>query len=132
MSIEYVTLDATPAAEPCAGNRAPEGVQKAECRRYKELLEKRFPDYANHGVSLVIKRNPHEDGDYFEVNAVYRDGNEEAEDYANFMQNNIPETWDDVTVKSRCPVGCDHKTNTKCTLSCYEPNEVREGFKIQL
>ncbi len=96
--IEYLSLCSSPNAETCVGVGGMTADQKAECRRYIELLHKLFPDCAEKGVSLVTKREDHEAGTYYEVNASYRDDDEEAEDYANFIQSNLPEKWTDTQV----------------------------------
>lgn len=70
----------------------------AECRRYKKMLEERFPDFTLHDVLFKITRNPHDFGDYYEVAIRFDTTNEECVEFACFVEDNLPAKWDDTAV----------------------------------
>ena len=67
---------------------------KAECGIFRRQLERQSPPPGH--ARLVIKSNEHEFGDYYEVNAVFDDGNEEETNWAYELENSLPEKWDDI------------------------------------
>lgn len=97
---EYLELACTPLSEDCVQvrpdrNYLPE--MKKEVQRFKEMLETRFPIPENliGQFGFSIKRNNHDFGMYMEVCCWFNDNNETAEDFAYFVESNLPETWDD-------------------------------------
>ena len=70
---------------------------KQECKRYEELLKKKFPIPENliGEVYFKIKRFPHDFGEYFEVCIVYNEDNEPAIEFAFTVDNNLPLTWEE-------------------------------------
>jgi hypothetical protein len=71
---------------------------RAECRRYKAMLERRFPDLPP-GVSFMVKTNPHDFGPYLEV-AIRTDDSDEADSAALLIEEYAPATWDDQEIFS--------------------------------
>lgn len=68
----------------------------AECKHYKELLEKKFPIPQNleDNVYFKLKREEHEFGSYYEVTIRYNEELEEAVNFAFNVENNLPATWE--------------------------------------
>lgn len=97
---EYVYLGSAPWDEDCV--QVDPRVDyfpalKAECLRFKELLEKKFISKPE-GCSFVIKNQAHEFGPYCEVCVCFDDDDEDEHDFAYFVEGNIPGTWDNETV----------------------------------
>jgi hypothetical protein len=69
---------------------------RAECKRYLELLEKKFTSKPE-GCSFVIKNQIHEFGTYCEVCVLYNDNDEDETNFAFFVEGNSPGKWDDET-----------------------------------
>lgn len=71
----------------------------AECRAYMAQLERQFgspPD----GATLVIRRNRHDFGTYYEVAVSYDDEDAQASEYAYNIEGCLPEKWDDEAKKT--------------------------------
>ena len=67
----------------------------AEVRRYVEMLEARFVNVPE-GAWFGLKREDGSDyGSYFEAVVYYFEGDEEASDFALFLESNCPATWKD-------------------------------------
>lgn len=100
--IDYVTLGPSPVDEDCVqvGCDDYQSQAKAECRRFKELLKKKFGE-PPFGAWFKIKGFPHDFGTYYEVIIEYTDTEEEAEEFAYHCENNLPQTWEDDTP---CPM----------------------------
>ena len=92
-------LGPTPADEPCVQvgptNYLP--AMREECRRYKAMLETRFPELPD-GLRFKITSNPHDFGTYLEVVAQADDFNPEAIEAAYCIESLTPATWDDLQV----------------------------------
>ena len=72
---------------------------KAECFVFRRQLERQSPppgDAELVRARLVVKSNPHDFGDYYEVNAVFDDKNDEESNWAYELENNLPANWDDI------------------------------------
>ena len=97
MLTEYVELGSTPAGESCAqvGADGYYDLMKVESKRYIEMLQKRFPQHEEVGISFRNKSFPHDFGSYHEVCAVYFESNELASNVAWQMQDDCPEYWAD-------------------------------------
>lgn len=95
-----VELAATPVDEPCAQVGDPDYGEKArrECRAYVAQL-KRIVTAAGKevppGARIVVKTNAHDYGTYHEVAVRFCEDDEEACDFAFWLENNQPATWDD-------------------------------------
>ena len=93
MSLNYLTLGPVPANESCAQvGVTPDyaTVAQEECHRYMELIQKWHPD-----ACLTVKGFQHEFGMYYEVIALYEEGNEEQERQALYVEAHLPEAWTD-------------------------------------
>ena len=93
MGSNYLTLGPVPANEPCAQvGLTPDyhTVAQQECYRYLELIQKWHPN-----AQLTVKGFPHEFGTYYEVIALYEEGNEEQERQALYVEAHLPEFWTD-------------------------------------
>lgn len=102
---EYLELGTTPADEECVQVSSSEdyiGPMKVECRRYIDMLKKRFPNCTN--VQFSIKSCTHDFGTYYEV-VVYYDDRNEGEAY--FIENNLPQLWSDSEVLTYTPDDID-------------------------
>lgn len=95
---EYTELGPVPCDEDAAqiGRDGFEEKNRKETRRYREMLEKRFPP--DQGFDLVwfqVRANAHDFGTYREV-AVYYDV--KGAEQAAFVEEHAPATWDDKAV----------------------------------
>lgn len=92
---DFITLGSAPIDEDCVQvssrvNYIP--AMRAECRRYKEMLEYIYPKLPE-SCYFGVKNFEHDFGTYFEVVIYYDDEIEEAVDFANDLQDNQPEKW---------------------------------------
>ena len=88
---DYLCLGPVPAYEDCQQVGTPDydnDQDTADLKRYKAMLEKRWPD-----AHFGIKSFPHDFGIYREV-VVYYD-TEEADPIALEVEANLPTTWDE-------------------------------------
>ncbi len=98
---DYISIGTAPIDEDCVqvDSSDPSYIpkMKEECKRYKEFLEKKLPipEELKGRVYLSIKRFEHDFGPYFEVVANYDDNDELAENYAVYICDNQPLTWND-------------------------------------
>lgn len=85
-----LALGPVPTSEPCVQVSSADYLpaMREECRRYKAMLEQRFPNRTP-DCRFRITSNPHDFGTYLEVEVI---GPEEA---VEFIDANLPETWDD-------------------------------------
>lgn len=102
--IEEIDLCGTPTGEDCTGVNPDKDYmprQRAECRAFIGQLKRQFAERLETAPFdfLKVKANPHDFGTYYSVVAKYRgDGSERAEkleELAYFLQDNLPEKWDD-------------------------------------
>ena len=95
MSREYLELGSAPADEECAQVGQPNYSEqgRAECKRYIELLRK-VVGVEPQGARLIVKSNPHDFGEYFEVVCCYNEHDEEAVKYAFRLDAEAPTKWD--------------------------------------
>ena len=91
-----MSIGSSPCDEPCAqvGQDNYAVQAKKECRRYIELLLKKFGEPPE-GASLSVKGFPHDFGTYYEVVVNYDDDDRAGLDYALLLEGNSPATWDD-------------------------------------
>ena len=90
-------MDASPVDEPGVQVSQTEDympAMRAEAKRMKELLEKKFPDLNGYFKTGSCH---HDFGTYLEIRFVY-DDDEEGIAEANFVENHYPRTWDDTEV----------------------------------
>jgi hypothetical protein len=70
-------------------------AMRAEAVRFKNMLLERFVGFP---VTFKIKSNPHDFGTYLSIAVVYEDGTPCSERAAFFIDNHMPEKWDDTKV----------------------------------
>ena len=95
---DYLDLSPTPVNEPCAmveptGDYMPR--MRAECRAFVHQLERAFPQAIEAGCSFRVKSNPHDFGQYLEVQVRFDDEDEHQTHWAFMIENDLPESWDD-------------------------------------
>jgi hypothetical protein len=94
---DFLDLSPVPIDEPCAqvgpGDYMPR--MRAECKAFVSQLERAFPDALAAGVGFRIRSNPHDMGNYLEVQAVFDDEDEAQTEWAYTIENEIPQFWDD-------------------------------------
>ena len=95
---DYLDLAPTPIDEPCAmvektGDYLPR--MRAECKAFAHQLERTFPEALEAGCSFRVKSNPHEFGQYLEVQVCFNDNDEHQTHWAFMIENDLPEAWDD-------------------------------------
>lgn len=102
--IEKYWLGPTPAGESCAqvGSDNYSDLAYAETKAYRNQLYRflKSSGYTNIPSSFRFKvvSEAHDLGSYYEVVAVFDSNDErvkECHDLAHFLDNNIPEEWDD-------------------------------------
>ena len=92
-------LGPTPCDEECIPypyrGREQEAIE--ECARYRNMLDNRFRNLP-HGVRFVVTYNPYDaEGGYHEVAIQYNMSIEDHNDAMLFVEDNLPEVWDDDT-----------------------------------
>ena len=71
---------------------------REECRRYKAMLENRFPVPEGAMGYFTVRSNAHDFGTYREVAAVFDDADEMSVAWAFHCESKCPATWDDAAV----------------------------------
>ena len=91
---EFISIGSVPVDEPCAhvGQQDYREKAKEECRRYKELLLRKFGD-PPFGACFKIKSFPHDFGTYYEVVVEFDDRFPESEAFAYDVDGDLPATW---------------------------------------
>jgi hypothetical protein len=94
MNEETIWLGSSPALEQCAqvGETDYARDAKAECAAFIAAIRKvcgREPE----GARLVVRSQPHDFGDYYEVAVIYDGDNEWAARYAAKVDAEAPTTW---------------------------------------
>lgn len=92
--MDFIEFDTTPGDEPCVGVSRTEDympAMRAEAKRMKELLEKRFPDVNGR---FSIASMPHDFGDYLEIRFHYTEDDEGIKEMQH-VESNYPQTWAD-------------------------------------
>lgn len=92
---DEITVGPVPSDEPCAqlGERDYELRARRECERFITLIrEKLGPEPA--GAKLMVKRNHHDFGLYYEVEVRYDRYLDAAVDYAFTVDAKAPQTWE--------------------------------------
>ena len=97
--MDYIELGSCPVNETCisVSNDDYMPAMRAECKRYKTMLEKRFPDIPSEAY-FKIGTNQHDFGTYLDVRIIFNENNEEASDFAYFVEDNLPTEWNDDSV----------------------------------
>ena len=93
---ERLDIGSAPYGEDCAqvGSDDYHARAKRECRAYIAQLIRMLGEPPD-GCSLVVRSQPHDFGSYLSVEAVFRDDNEHAAEYAYRCEGEGPELWDD-------------------------------------
>ncbi len=94
---DYITLGPVPADEDCIPCGHDRKKEIKECVRYLGLLNKMFPNLPEECL-FAIKSFNHDYGTYREVVVYFDDEDEEAIEWAFFIESHIPIYWDDDTV----------------------------------
>ena|ERR1035441_5251117 len=98
---DSISIGPVPSDETCqqVGTAGYDSIAaRNECKRFVALLTKLFPPVE--GARFTIKSNPHDFGNYYDVEILYDSSNAAAVDYAYRVEANTPSTWDaDVLVK---------------------------------
>ena len=96
---DYIELETTPYSEDCAkvGQDDYTERSKLESRVFIKQLLRQFPipEILEREIKYKVKLNFHDFGDYREVRVYYNSNNGEAWDYASYVEDNIPENWDE-------------------------------------
>lgn len=103
MTRDYLEIGSSPCEESCVQVESGKDympAMKEELKRYKALLQERFPDPPE-GAWFSIKYSPHDFGSYGEVVVVFDDNDREAADFAYFVESHSPSTWDDKEVYTK-------------------------------
>ena len=90
----------TPCAEECTQTTDPDYFSKSrdECRiwlgQLLRLIKKEW-DEVPEGLNMRVKGESHDFGTYYEVVGIYHIDNDEARDVAGWLENTMPEDWDE-------------------------------------
>lgn len=96
---EWMTLGTVPYEEDCVQVNSDKDYfseMQVEVRRFVKFLEERFfniPDEAYFGVK---REGGHDAGTYLEAAIYWNTNCSEAQEFAFFVESNIPARWDDV------------------------------------
>lgn len=93
---ETLEIGPVPSDEECAQVGSPDYEERAlaECQKFRECLMRYFGTPPE-GARLVITRNPHDFGTYYEVAVKYDTNNEKACEYAYKVEGEAPTKWRD-------------------------------------
>jgi len=100
---EYLELGSAPADENCVQVETGKDyvpAMLAECKRYKELLRKLFPDKPD-DCRFAIKSFPHDFGTYYEVVIFYNPKIEKSANFAFSVESNLPAKWETADQRTR-------------------------------
>lgn len=110
---------------------------KEECKRYAEMLMKRFPDWEKYDTHFKIHRNPYEAGDYYDVVIRFNTEDEHSVEFARFVDDNVPAKWDDDKVLHWTPLlhdfkvtyddGSSYVTSANGTLEEFDKYLMQDG-----
>lgn len=94
---EYLTLGPTPVDEKCAQMGRDDFWEESEkeCKRYIELLKKKFGKTMPYGCSFRTKSFDHDFGMYREVCVFYDDEDNVGLAFALHVEGNLPQKWTD-------------------------------------
>lgn len=94
---ESLSLSPTPVAENCCqvGSEDYSTNARKECRAFIRQLIRQFP---NSEGMLRITSNPHDFGNYLDVEIRYDEDSEDQMNLAYEMESNLPEYWDDIAI----------------------------------
>lgn len=98
MSTETIYIGSCPEDEPVVHLSDHPDCQSdmlKQCRLYREALRRKFGPEPE-GARLVIKKNYHDFGTYYDVECRYDPNNKEATEYAFNCEDNPPRTWEEV------------------------------------
>jgi hypothetical protein len=95
-SYEMLDIGPVPNGEICAqlGADNYEKLSKIESKAYANQIQRMFPDMP-YGVFIKRTSNPHDFGTYYELAIQYDINEEEAVEFVNNIEGNLPEEWDD-------------------------------------
>jgi hypothetical protein len=96
---EWMTLGTVPYEEDCVQvnpNKDYLPAMQAEVRRFVKFLEERFLNIPEEAYFGVKRESGHDAGTYLEAAIYWNTDCTEAEQFAFFVESNIPARWDDV------------------------------------
>jgi len=96
---EWMTLGTVPYEEDCVQvnpNKDYLPAMQAEVRRFVKLLEERFPNIPEEAYFGVKRESGHDAGTYLEAAIYWNTNCSESQEFAFFVESNIPARWDDV------------------------------------
>jgi hypothetical protein len=95
---EWMTLGTVPFEEDCVQvnpNKDYLPAMQAEVRRFVQFLENRFLNIPEEAYFGVKRESGHDAGTYLEAAIYWNTDCSEAEQFAFFVESNIPARWDD-------------------------------------
>lgn len=96
--MQSIEIGATPCNEPCAQVGEPDyaNTAKIECHRFLRQMQRQFPipKSLSEEISYVVKRQPYEDGFYFEVAIKFNRDSPKAQAFALAVERESPAHWD--------------------------------------
>lgn len=120
--MDYLELGSSPTNENCIQVNPKEDYlpkMKEELKRYKQMLEKRFPFPDNTSATYFgIKFFQHDFGSYGEVVIYFR----EWDNFVSFIEDNLPETWNDETILEYKEETKEDENKSFCPLCLEDVN----------
>jgi hypothetical protein len=98
---EYMEIGPSPYDEDCAqvGTENYTQIANKELDAYRNQLNRLFPDAESKGITFRTKWFNHDFGTYGEVCVFWNDLDGEANEYAYFIEANLPKNWDEQSIK---------------------------------
>lgn len=96
--MDYINIGSVPHEEPCVavGRGDYEGPMQDECEVFKRMLLRLNPPPAGSSGKLLVRRQEHDSGPYYEVEAGFKPGDSAAAEWAFGLEANVPDRWDDI------------------------------------
>ena len=101
MARDYIEIEGCPCEEACVSvSKADDYLDKMkdECKRYRALLLKRFPDCEEYDIRIAVKFCDHDFGGYYELRISFDEDDDDSCTFAYFMESHLPDTWADSEV----------------------------------
>lgn len=126
---DSMSFDTTPVCENCVQVPYQDGGVEArkEAVAFINQLKRQFGE--QFGVRMVIKSNPHDFGNYFSVEMIWDDQDEEAENYVYNIESHLPEYWDE---EARKELGLQSLQPRRCCNCDEEATRVFDDGKGDL
>ena len=120
-------IGSSPNEEECAQVGSPDFVERAENEldKYREMLEKRFPQAKEYRCKFVIEWYPHDFGSYGEVCISYNPEDNASNEFMLFVEGNLPAKWVDSEIM-KTEIEVEGEVNEEDNLDSLDYEKVIE------